>query len=299
VHRRARGSDAAGRQRGRTPFLVGLALILAVAGGLALFLSGHGRANSQSGAATDPGAAGVAAAAAIRWQTAGWVVQQVNHDATVACDPVMCAALHSRGFPAGNLVQILPSSPDPLGAELVVATAALRNQFRNRLATVYAPQVIASLGSGQARIEIRTIPPEGAAAFRSGLGSAQRAARQQGAQILGNKQITVSPEAAAALAAGHVDERLLATLAPLSHAHPLHVIAFGDPSPGAGAGIPLRSAELAGTDPAAGLSAPAYQRWLLGFLHAQQFEYLARSVTVRTAVGGGTIVQIEFAAPSP
>jgi hypothetical protein len=299
VHRRVRGPDPAGRRRGRAPLLIALALVLAAAGGLALFLSGPGRPSPQSGAATSPGAAGVAAAAAVRWQAAGWVARQVDHDATVACDPVMCGALYSRGFPATSLLRILPGRSDPLGAGLIVATAALRNQFKNRLATVYAPQVIASFGTGQAGIEIRTIPPQGAAAFRSGLGAAERAAKSQAAQILTNRQISVSPQARAMLAAGRVDERLLATLALLSQPHPVHVVAFGDANPGAGAGIPLRSAGLAGADSASGLSAPAYQRWLLSFLRAQQLKYRAASIVVQHTADGGAVVWMEFAAPSP
>ncbi len=299
VHRRARGSDAAGRRRGRAPLLIALALVLAAAGGLALFLSGPGRAHPHSGAATSPGAAGVAAAAAVRWQAAGWVAQQVNHDTTVACDPLMCGVLHSRGFPAANLLRILPGRPDPLGASLIVATAALRNQFKNRLAMVYAPQVIASFGTGQSGIEIRTIPPEGAAAFRSRLGAAERAAKSQAAQILANRQISVSPQARAMLAAGRVDERLLATLALLSQPHPVHIVAFSDANPGAGAGIPLRSAGLAGADSASGLSAAAYQRWLVSSLQAQQLKFRAKSITVKHTADGGTVVWMEFAAPSP
>ena len=284
-------------RRRRIPILLALALVLAAAGGLAFALSRHGPrpADPQPGAAAG---SGVVAAAAIRSQTAGWVARQVNHDATVACDPVMCVALHSRGFPAANLVPILPARPDPLGAELIVATAALRNQFGARLAAVYAPQVIARFGTGPARIEIRTIPPEGTVAFRRRLGSAERAARKQGAQLLSNRQIITSSEAGVALASGRVDGRLLATLATLAEQHPLLVIAFGDANPGAGPAIPLRSADLAGADQAAGLSAAAYQHWLLGFLHAQRAAYRATSVTVGRVAGGGTVVQIEFAAPS-
>jgi hypothetical protein len=284
------------------PALIGLALVLAAAGGLAFAMSRHGRtspASSLPRAAANPGSAAVAAATAARYQAAGWVTGQVSRAASVACDPVMCAALHSRGFPAANLVPILPARPDPLGAEIVVATAAVRNQFGARLAKVYAPQVIASFGAGQARIEIRTIPPEGAAAFRRRLSSDEQATRQQGAQILRNRQIIVSPQARAALAGGHVDKRLLATLAALAARHALQVVAFGDANPGAGLGIPFRSAYLAGADRGAGLSPAGYRRWLLGYLRAQRSEYLATSVTVTRAAGGGTLVRIEFAAPSP
>ena len=157
--------------------------------------------------------------------------------------------------------------------------------------------MIASFGSGQARIEIRTIPPEGAAAFRSQLGANERAARKQGRQLLRNKQIVVSAQARSALAKGRVDSRLLATLAALSARHSVRILAFGDANPGAGPGIPLRSADLATADRAAGLSPAAYRRWLVSFLRAQRSEYRA-TVTVRPAPGGGTMVRVEFAAPS-
>lgn len=275
-----------------------MVLILAVIGALVVALARHGRAGSQPGVAGGPGSAAVANAAAVRSQTAGWVASQVARDESISCDPVMCAALHSHGFPAANLLQIMPGRPDPLGADLVVATAVVRQQFGARLARVYAPEVIASFGTGQARIEIRMIPAEGAAAFRSRLSSEERAARNHEAQILSNRKIRVSPEASAALKGGYVDERILATLAALAQQHPLHVIAFGDANPGADPGVPLRSVDLAGTDRAAGLGPAAYQHWLLSFLHAQQADYLATSITAERAANGRTVVDVEFAAPS-
>jgi hypothetical protein len=293
VQRRTPGQGTAGRRK-RLPILIAVVLVVAAIGALAFALGRHSRKDQAS---PQPGAA-VTAAAAVRYQSATWVARQVDRDATIACDPVMCAALHLRGFPAANLVPITPGSPDPLGAELVVATAAVREQFRARLATVYAPQVIASFGTGQARIDIRLIPARGAAGFRSRLAAEERAARNQGAQILGNRKIQVSPGASAALAAGHVDERILATLAILAQQHPVHVIAFGDGNPGAGAGVPLRSVDLAGTDRAARLSPAVYQRWLLGFLHAQRAEYLATSITAAPGANGRPVVNVEFAAPS-
>ena len=120
--------------------------------------------------------------------------------------------------------------------------------------------------------------------------------RKQGSQLLRNKQIVVSAQARAALAKGRVDSRLLATLAALSARHSVRILAFGDANPGAGPGIPLRSADLA-TDRAAELSPAAYRRWLVSFLRAQRAEYRASSITVRQAPGG-TIVRVEFAAPS-
>jgi hypothetical protein len=298
-----RRSDRLGTRPSRPRRILALIIsvaILAAAGALAVSASGRGgshQAGQQPGPAGGPGAAAVTSAVAIRGQAATWVAHEVNRAVTVACDPVMCAALHSRGFPAADLVPILQSRSDPLGAELVVATAALRNQFSTRLAKVYAPQVIASFGTGQAAIQIRTIPPEGSAAFLRRLGPAARAARQQGTQLLRNKRIAASPAARAALAGGHVDARLLATLAALAAKHPIQIVTFGDANPGAGPLIPFRSADLAGSDRASGLGTGAYQRWIVTFLHAQRAEYRATAVTVVPA-SGGTVVRVEFAAPS-
>jgi hypothetical protein len=50
---------------------------------------------------------------------------------------------------------------------------------------------------------------------------------------------------------GPVDSRLLATLTALAAKQPLRILAFGDPSPGAGAAVPLRSAEIASAATAA------------------------------------------------
>lgn len=298
--RRADSRGRPARRRRATVAVVILAVVVAAAGGFALAGSRHpvtGAAGHGSGSGADTRAAAVTSAVAIRNRAANWIARQVSRDATVACDPVMCAALHSRGFPAANLVPILPARSDPLGAELVVATAALRSQFGARLAKVYAPEVIARFGSGPARVEIRTIPPEGSAAFRRRLGPAGRAVRKQGAQLLGNKNIVASAAARAALAKGHVDERLLATLAALASKHAVQIIRFGDANPGAGPEIPLRSADLAGLDRDSGLTPAAYRHWLVGFLRAQQAGFRATSVTV-VPEPGRPIVRIEFAAPS-
>jgi hypothetical protein len=69
-----------------------------------------------------------------------WIMHQVSQAAVVACDAQVCADLASKGFPAANLLTIGPQSNNPLGAELLVATAAVRAQFRDRLA-VWAPAI--------------------------------------------------------------------------------------------------------------------------------------------------------------
>ena len=60
-----------------------------------------------------------------------------------------------------DLLALGPSTATPLGSQVVVATAAIRNQFGSRLTSVYAPAVLASFGSGKARIDVRVIAPTG------------------------------------------------------------------------------------------------------------------------------------------
>jgi len=64
--------------------------------------------------------------------------------------------------------------PDPLGSEVVIATPAIQSQFGIRLATVYAPQVLASFGSGPEQVVVRYIAPDGAAAFNAQLAKARQ-----------------------------------------------------------------------------------------------------------------------------
>jgi len=247
-----------------------------------------GQANSGSAIP-----ASLQAVTATRTAAARWIAGQVSSAAVVACDPAMCAALQAAGLPAGRLLVIGPSTGDPLGSNLVVATPALRSQFGARLASVYAPVVIASFGSGAARIDIRAVAADGTAAYDSAL-TADRAARvAAGAQLIGNRHITMPAAAKAVLKAGQVDPRLLTMLAALAAQQPLRILAFGDPSPGASAAIPLRGVEIA---PAGGgAQAAAQLRSMLSFLQAQQVPYLP----MRAVLVGQSALSVEYAAPSP
>ncbi len=98
----------------------------------------------------------------------------------------------------------------------------------------------------------------------------------------------------AALAAGRVDARLLITLAALAANAPVQILAFGDDGPGAGAGTPLRTAEITG--------AVAATRAMLAFVRAQRPPFFP----ARSALSGGpgglgarTVLTIGFTAPSP
>jgi len=282
----------AGRRRlkriGLTSAAAAMAVFLAVEA-----TNGSAASRPASPAAPErPGIPGpVTQAADVRNQTAAWVAGQISAGAIVACDPAMCSALVQHGIPAANLLVLGPESADPLGSAVVLATAAVRNMFGTRLATVYAPQTLASFGTGQARIDVRAMAPDGAAAYRGALAADLRARRAAGAQLLANPRIILPPAARSELAAGAVDARLLIILAAMAVNGPVRVLAFGDLGPGASMGTPLRSAQIL----ASGASAPA----MLAFVRAQRPPYLPAQSGLSPAPGGETELTIAFTAPGP
>jgi tetratricopeptide (TPR) repeat protein len=268
-------------------------LILAVVGWVlvALTVAGIGAALARSAPAssTPPGSA-------TRLRAASWVAAQVSRSAVVACDPAMCAALQRDGVPAGELLTLGTDGPaDLLGSDVVVATAAVRSEFGIRLASVYAPVILASFGSGTTAIQVRAIAPDGAPAYARAL-RADLAARQRlGMDLLHNPDLIVSAPARAQLAAGDVDTRLLATLATLADMQRLRVIAFADAGPGAAPIVPLRSAEVAAAAP----SGPVWIHSAVAFLSAQQPPFRPSSARPARAPGYPHALLISFPCPSP
>jgi hypothetical protein len=271
-----------------------LAVSAAVAGGVVCKpTASPARPPAQTASSDAQIPASLQAATAARTAAARWIAGQVSPSAIVACDPAMCAALQASGVAAGRLLVLGTSASDPLGSDLVVATPALRSQFGARLASVYAPAVIASFGSGAAAIDIRAVAADGTAAYDSALAGDRSARVAAGEQLIGNRRITMTAAAAAVLRAGQVDPRLLAMLAALAAQQPLRILAFGDPSPGASAAIPLRSVELAPA--AAGAQAAARLRTMLSFLQAQRSPFLPATA----ALVHQSALSVEYAAPSP
>ena len=86
----------------------------------------------------------------------------------------------------------------------------------SRLASVYAPVVLASFGSGNAKIEIRVNYPGGTAGYDAALGPDLSARKTQDAQLLANSHLTVSATARAQLLSGDVDPRLPPLLAEMT-----------------------------------------------------------------------------------
>ena len=231
------------------------------------------------------------AAAANRNSAAAWIAKQVLPSAVIACDPEMCATLEAAKISAARLEQLQLTSSDPLGSNVIVATPAVRNQFGSRLATVYAPLVLARFGSGPEEVDVRYVVPGGTAAFEASLASARGARVAAGEQLLANKNVQATPAAKQALLAGNVDPRLLVTLSLLAHEMTIRLVAFDDASPGASSAVPLRGVDI-GASASAGLSA------MLAFLAAQQAQYQPSDFHEAT-LGGQPVVTVQFDAPGP
>jgi hypothetical protein len=232
----------------------------------------------------------MSAAAASRSQAAAWVAQQVSPDVTVSCDPGMCRRLRAAGFPAARLKPLAGGGRALLGSGVVVATPAVRGLVGPPLAAAYAPQVIASFGSGAARVDVRTIAPAGASAFRARLAVEQTALAAAGRQLLGNSDIRASPSARAALRAGLVDARLLAILPLLCAQRLVRLVAFTG-APGSGSSAPLRGLEI-------GVASPAAWSAVLALLDAQQGPYRPAAATIVDDDGTDLVVAVRFDAPA-
>ena len=287
-----------GTRRRRAAVALTAVAVVALAAGVAGVIAGHGATPAAVGPprSSRPGpvpAAALGTSAATRGEAAKWLAAQLAPGAVVACDPAMGAALQADGLPAARLLILGSAAADPLGSDVVVATSAVRNQFGARLESVYAPSVIASFGSGAGRIDVRAIAPDGAAAYRSALAADRRSRVSAGAQLLRNSRITVAAGARAALSAGDVDPRLLLVLAALAVEQPVRVSAFGDPSPGAGQAVPLRSAQLAPVR--SGAQAESRLRSMLAFIDAQRQPFLP----LGASLVGTSALTVEYAAPSP
>jgi hypothetical protein len=225
-----------------------------------------------------------------RLAAAKWVTAQVNASEIVSCDPEMCGELQQQHFPAGRLMLLSPTAPDPLGSEVLIVTPAIQSQFGVRLATVYAPEVLASFGSGPEQVVVRYIVPDGAAAFNAQLAADRRDRIKGGGELLGNSNIHANATTRAQLLNGQVDPRLLVTLGYLASKISLKLVAFDDKSPGEGYAVPLRGAEISATS--AGLSA------ILQILGDQQGSFAPAGKGLAT-VRGERVVAVWYGTPGP
>ena len=275
--------ERTGLRRYRVPAAIAAAVALLAAGSLIIAQSLH------TSARRSPTPAQISKAT--RDQAAAWVAQQVSSTAIMSCDPAMCRALKAHGVPALDLRTLAPDTSAFPGSQIVVATAAIRKQFGSSLASVYAPAVLASFGSGSARIDVCLIAPHGVAAFMSQLKADQQAREKAGATLLTHGPIALSPLARSQLAAGHVDSRLIVLLDFLAPSFRLNVMTFGDSGPRATPGMPLRSLTLTGSK--------ANLRSVLTFVRTHETAPYIPEYTQITQRAGRHELLIEFSAPSP
>jgi hypothetical protein len=245
-----------------------------------------------------PGEAAIAGAAAARTAAAAWITRQVDPAAIIACDPQMCAVLQGNGIPAGRLLLLGARNASPLGSDVIVSTAVVREEFGSRLTSVYAPVALATFGSGSAQVTVRVVAADGSAAYQRSLQADASARRSAGAQLLRNPDVRVSPVGRRELAAGQVDTRLLSVIAALAAPYHLDITGFGAPTAGANPAVPLRSADIS-VAPAGSGGAAATLNAAKRFLLAQQSPFLPANVTTVQLAGGQAALHIEFTAPSP
>jgi hypothetical protein len=245
-----------------------------------------------------PGDAAIAAAIAARTAAAAWIARQVAPGAIVACDSQMCAVLRSKGIPAGRLLVVGAGNAGPLGSDVIVSTAAVREELGSSLTSVYAPVALATFGSGGAQVAVRVVAADGSAAYLRSFGADATARRAAGALLLRNPDLRVSPAGRRELAAGQVDTRLLSAIGALATPYHVDITGFGAPAAGASPGVPLRSADILPTLPRRGRDAATLNS-VKRFLLAQQASFRPADVTIVRLASGQTVLHVEFTAPSP
>lgn len=227
-----------------------------------------------------------------RLAAAKWVATEAGPGVQVACDLTMCGEAEQAGFPAGRLMVLPTTAPDPLGADLVIATPAIQSQFGTRLASVYAPQIVARFGSGPEEVDVRYLPPGGTVAFDSQLATDRKRRVTAGVQLAGNQNVHAGPAARAELQAGQVDPLIVITLAQLANRIPVKLVAFTDPAPGEGLSVPLRGAEI-------GAVKPGDLAAILAEFTSQQGVYAPVRKPVIKSINGESVVTVTYGAPSP
>jgi hypothetical protein len=249
------------------------------------------------------------AAAAARSDAASWIRSWVSAGAIVACDPLMCGVLASHGVGSARMLQISATTQDPLNADVVVATPAIRNEYGASLARVYAPAVLASFGGAGVRVDVRVIQNSGAAGrYARQLRADVAARRLAGAALLQNPDIVATGLVAREIAAGQVDSRLLTNLATLVHwGSPVTVLGLGGQGPGSTQGMPLLSMSItpllrrSGASPtvrrATAVMASAVAR-IMSFLRVQRTPLRPARVLERHDANGRIVIEIDFGAPT-
>jgi hypothetical protein len=270
---------------------VAAAVCVVVAGSLGFVIFQHAQAGEPSSS--------IAQAATDRDDAAAWVAHQVTRTDTVSCDPLMCLGLEAQGIAASDLRELKPGRTALPKSALIIATATVRRQLGAQLSTT-APALIASFGTGAAKVEVRQIAHRSDAAWKTLVRSDVHQRKESGAELLTSQRIKVAGAARRDLTAGLVDSRLLVTIAGFAALDPVRILAFGSPGPGVSAQIsPFRSVDLGPATGHSRQSRIAFAKALASFLRVQRGPFaVAGTQTVRLP-DGKKAVRIEFAAPSP
>jgi hypothetical protein len=259
------------------------------------------------GTRTDPS---LRAAVATRDEAAAWVAEWVSRGSVVACDPAMCAALDAHGVHSAQLTPLTPNAIDPMTSDVVVETPVVRAYFGPRLASVYAPGLLATLGRRGTRVEIRAVDKTGAVRrYRREMNVNLAARRSVGHALLRNRRISESAHVARLMAAGKVDLRILMSLSVLASRMPITILAIGGAAPGAGRSMPLLSADVTAGDLPGGNSAvsaayarvetPSLLTWVMNVCRAQIPPLNPAHCRELTSPAGISFVRFTYAAPSP
>jgi hypothetical protein len=259
------------------------------------------------GTRTDPS---LRAAVATRDEAAAWVAEWVSRGSVVACDPAMCAALDAHGVHSAQLTPLTPNAIDPMTSDVVVETPVVRAYFGPRLASVYAPGLLATLGRRGTRVEIRAVDKTGAVRrYRREMNVNLAARRSVGQALLRNRRISESAHVARLMAAGKVDLRILMSLSVLASRMPITILAIGGAAPGAGRSMPLLSADVTAGDLPGGNSAvsaayarvetPSLLTWVMNVCRAQIPPLNPAHCRELTSPAGISFVRFTYAAPSP
>ncbi|MBV9795547.1 MAG: hypothetical protein JO016_16590 [Actinobacteria bacterium] len=273
--------------RRRFATLAPFVLVLAAVAGVALWLTGAFTASAAPAPkpvrTSKPATSRPAPVTGPQAQAARWIAGQVGGGAVIACDPGLCSVLQQHGVAAGRLVSLGSAASSGYGAGVLVVSPSADGQAT---AAAQCPAaLIASFGTGAQRVEVCAAEPGGAATYQSDLAADLAARRSAGAQLTRNPHIRFAGADSTELRAGHVDARLLATLAALSSQYSFQVGPFGDTAPGGP--VVYRSATITGI----GHDRPA----ALAMVHAQSPPY----VPARAVTAGPDGLSIEFAVPSP
>lgn len=223
-------------------------------------------------------------------QSENWVARNLPADARIVADATVLADLTRAGLPAWDLVDSAVVDTQPTTGvtswrvyDYVVSTPRLRTALTvggQVRAALTSSVVVASFGSGPARVEVRELAAEGVPAAAALTQQAEDASAEAGRQLLTSPNVRLSPDAAQQAASGMVDGRLLSVLVGLGSQFSLTVGSFTDPDPGGLYENRLRQVSLIVVDGALVAGRSTQVAAVTNWLAAQQGEFRPSAVAV-------------------